>query len=50
MYYFLQKQDKGSVLKKTKFNNVYVKYLALSMTNEGLKKFLENNCGNERYQ
>ncbi|KAI4336998.1 hypothetical protein L6164_015461 [Bauhinia variegata] len=36
--HFLRKQDRESVFSRTKFNNVYVKNLSESMTDEDLKK------------
>ncbi|XP_061364072.1 polyadenylate-binding protein 2-like [Gastrolobium bilobum] len=36
---FLRKQDRDNALSKTKFNNVYVKNLSDSLTDEDLKKF-----------
>ncbi|CAI9756408.1 unnamed protein product [Fraxinus pennsylvanica] len=40
--HFLRKQERESVLDKTKFNNVYVKNLAESTTDDDLKKIFGN--------
>ena len=39
--HFLRKQDRENALSKTKFNNVYVKNLSESMTDDDLKKIFE---------